>query len=332
MGEKPADEVKQPSEKTEHPTSAADGDEKKVESERKGAEESKAPPPPPQEIVLRVFMHCEGCARKVRRCIKDLDGVEDVVTDCKTHKVVVKGGKADPLKVLERLQRKSHRQVELISSIPKPAAAGEVVEPLKPPEQVSPPEEKKPEVFAVVLKAHMHCEACAEAIKRKIMRMKGVESVEPDFKSSQVTVNGTFDPQALADYVAKRTGKRVAVVKVEPKTTEEKKPAAEDQELKGTDDNNAEKKESNNTGGGAASGGAKLEEEEEGREDPKLELRKYEAYCYYPTQQGHYQVNPLIPPQLRLAAAHQEGHGYGFGYGGYPQMFSDENPNACSVM
>ncbi|RAL42631.1 hypothetical protein DM860_018063 [Cuscuta australis] len=308
MGEekKPADEVKQPSEKTEHPPSAAGGDEKKA------AEESKAPPR--QEVVLRVFMHCEGCARKVRRCLKDLEGVEDVVTDWKTHKIVVKGEKADPLKVLERLQRKSHRQVELISSIPKPAAAEE---PLKPPE----PEEKKPEVFAVVLKAHMHCEACAEAIKRKILKMKGVESVEPDFKSSQVTVNGALDPQTLADYVAKKTGKRVVVVKAEPKT-EEKKPAVEEEESKSTDDK-GEKKESN-AGGGAACTGAKLEEE--GKEDPKLELRKYEAYHYY-------QVNhPLIPQQG--FAAHQEGHGHGhgYGYGGYPQMFSDENPNACSVM
>ncbi|XP_057770230.1 heavy metal-associated isoprenylated plant protein 7-like [Salvia miltiorrhiza] len=49
-------------------------------------------------------------------------GEEDVTTDCKTSKVVVKGEKADPLKVLERVQRKSHRQVELISSIsPLPA-------------------------------------------------------------------------------------------------------------------------------------------------------------------------------------------------------------------
>ncbi|KAL6977903.1 Heavy metal-associated isoprenylated plant protein 7, partial [Sarracenia purpurea var. burkii] len=47
---------------------------------------------------------------------------EDVQTDCKTHKVVVKGEKADPVKVVERVQRKSHRQVELLSPVPKPPA------------------------------------------------------------------------------------------------------------------------------------------------------------------------------------------------------------------
>lgn len=70
-------------------------------------------------------------------------GVEDVVTDCKTHKVVVKGEKADPLKVLERVQKKSHRKVELLSPIPTPEAE----EPKKP-EQEEPAksEEKKDEV------------------------------------------------------------------------------------------------------------------------------------------------------------------------------------------
>ena len=70
-------------------------------------------------------------------------GVDDVVTDCKSHKVVVKGEKADPLKVLERIQRKSHRQVELLSPIPKPQEEKKVQEEEKPKPN---PEEKKEEV------------------------------------------------------------------------------------------------------------------------------------------------------------------------------------------
>lgn len=57
---------------------------KKAEEEKKeekaAPEEGKAakaePPPPPPEIVLRVYMHCEGCARKVRRCLKGFDGMD----------------------------------------------------------------------------------------------------------------------------------------------------------------------------------------------------------------------------------------------------------------
>lgn len=79
-------------------------------------------------------------------------GVEDVITDCKTHKVVVKGEKADPLKVLERIQRKSHRQVELLSPIPKPPE-----EEKKPEEKEKPqPEEKKEEVFTLFTFRHAY--------------------------------------------------------------------------------------------------------------------------------------------------------------------------------
>ncbi|XP_024032238.1 heavy metal-associated isoprenylated plant protein 7-like, partial [Morus notabilis] len=79
------------------------------------------------------------------RCLKGFEGVEDVITDCKSSKVTVKGEKADPLKVLERVQRKSHRQVELISPIPKPPSEEE-----KKPEaekEKPKPEEKKEEVL-----------------------------------------------------------------------------------------------------------------------------------------------------------------------------------------
>ncbi|KAK9102713.1 hypothetical protein Sjap_019967 [Stephania japonica] len=56
-----------------------------------------------EEIVLKVYMHCEGRARKVKRCLKGFQGVEDVERlqstqgDCE-------GKQADPLKVLERVR------------------------------------------------------------------------------------------------------------------------------------------------------------------------------------------------------------------------------------
>jgi len=62
--------------------------------------------------------------------------------------VVVKGEKADPLKVLERIQRKSHRQVELLSPIPKPQEEKKVQEEEKPKPT---PEEKKEEVLVLHL-------------------------------------------------------------------------------------------------------------------------------------------------------------------------------------
>ena len=67
-------------------------------------------------------------------------------TDCKSHKVVVKGKKAaeDPLKVVERVQKKSGRKVELLTPLPPPKP--EKKEEEKKEEEKPKPEEKKEEV------------------------------------------------------------------------------------------------------------------------------------------------------------------------------------------
>ncbi|KAJ8563343.1 hypothetical protein K7X08_031795 [Anisodus acutangulus] len=327
MGEK---EKKQEEVKKEEPPKdekPSGGEEKK---DKKVKEESKEPPPPPPEIVLRVFMHCEGCAHKVRKSLKGFQGVEDVLTDCKTHKVVVKGEKADPLKVLERVQKKSHRQVELLSPIPKPPPAEE---PKKPEEKEAvKPEEKKeePRAITVVLKVQMHCEACAQEIKRRIQRMKGVENAEPDLKNSQVTVKGVFEATKLVEYVSKRTGKRAVIVKVEPekKPAEETKPKEEkksdEKEAKKAEegDNKEEKKEESATAAAPANEEAATTQAKEAvqNDDAKVvEVKKNEFY-YYHHPQNHQLYNP-----------HRFAHDM-YAYPPPPQIFSDENPNACSVM
>ncbi|XP_043706536.1 heavy metal-associated isoprenylated plant protein 7-like [Telopea speciosissima] len=283
-------------------------DDKKTEESKDAKEtdtkESKEPPPP-QEIVLRVYMHCEGCARKVRKCLRGFEGVEDVQTDCKTHKVVVKGEKADPLKVLDRVQRKSHRQVELLSPKPKPPAEDAKKDEDKK-EEVKPEEKKEePQVIIVVLKVHMHCEACAQEIRKRIQRMKGVQAADPDLKNSQVTVKGVFDPPKLVEYVYKRTGKHAAIVKQEPEKKEEEKGKEEKEEKKGEEkDKGGDGGEKKEEGEGKAEAGAGA-----GEDETKVELIKNEFVYYYqyPTKYVPEYVYP-------------------------PQIFSDENPNACSVM
>ncbi|KAH9611698.1 hypothetical protein KSS87_016069 [Heliosperma pusillum] len=326
-GENKVEEKKQEEEKKENEDKPkneekSNGEEKKTEDgdANKDDKDSKEeqPPPPPPDIVLRVFMHCEGCARKVRRCLKSFDGVEDVTTDCKTHKVIVKGEKADPLKILDRVQKKTHRQVELLSPIPKPLTEEEAN---KNDEKDPPkPEEKKeePKVVTVVLKVHMHCEACSLEIKRRIERMKEVEEAIPDLKTSQVTVKGTFDPSKLVEYVYKRTGKRATVVNQDPPPEkkeddkgkdgkEEKNGDGGEEGKKSEGENNGDKKGEAGGGGGdgkpAADGGGDAAFEE----GAKTEFRRNE-FQYY-------------PPRYAM-----EMHAYP------PQIFSDENPNACSVM
>lgn len=308
MGE----EKKNEEQKTEEKKPEAKEEDKKPENQgedKKPQESKEKTPAPPPEIVLKVFMHCEGCARKVRRCLKGFPGVEEVMTDCKSHKVVVKGEKADPQKVLERVQRKSHRQVELISPIPKPPTEEEK----KPEEKEEPaPEEKKeePQIIMVVLKVHMHCEACAQEIKRRILKMKGVESAEPDLKKSEVSVKGVFDPAKLVEFVLKRTGKQAVIVKEEAaekkkgkaeevKAADEKKSEEGEKEKKEEEVKGEEKKE--------GEGGAAAAEEAMTEETKVVEVKKSE-YQYYPPR---YVMEMNAYP---------------------PQIFSDENPHACSVM
>lgn len=277
-------------------------EEPQAKSEDKKPEEEKKKEP--QEIVLKIFMHCEGCAKKIHRCLKGFEGVEDVTTDCKTSKVVVKGEKADPLKVLQRLQRKSHRQVELISPIPEPKPVSD--KPEKKEKEKPKPEEKKEEVVTVVLRVHMHCEACAMEIQKRIMRMKGVESVEPDFKASQVSVKGVFTPEKLVEFIYKRIGKHAAVVKQDPppKPPEKEKETKDKDEKKKEEGQPKEGKEAkeNGGGGGAKGDGAAAEEG-----NKVVDLKKNE-YQYQP---------PRYPVEM-------------FAYP--PQIFSDENPNACTIM
>lgn len=66
-------------------------------------------------------------------------GVEEINIDRENNKVIVKGEKADPVKVFERLQRKYSRNVELISPKPEPLCIVEIVE-----------EEKKPVINSLL--------------------------------------------------------------------------------------------------------------------------------------------------------------------------------------
>ncbi|KAJ4814739.1 Heavy metal transport/detoxification superfamily protein [Rhynchospora pubera] len=324
----------------EKPPEEAKKEEGSGEGEKKeggggGTEEkAEAPPPPPEEIIMRVYMHCEGCARKVKRCLKGFEGVEDVKTDSKAHNVVVKGKKAaeNPMKVVDRVQKKTGRKVELLSPIPPPPPKREEKKKEEEEKKDDAPkqeEKKEPQVITVVLKVHMHCEACAQEIKKRILKMKGVQSAEPNLKASEVAVKGTFDPPAkLIEYVYKRTGKHATIVKTDPpmetppadsaadadKSKDDKKDDKKSDEKKEDGDKKDEKKNDENAGDGEKKDG-----------DPFLEEGPFSVFM------AAKMLNELYQHQHYPRQA--VGYTTGYAYNQYPpQIFSDENPNACSVM
>ncbi|KAG8070775.1 hypothetical protein GUJ93_ZPchr0006g41681 [Zizania palustris] len=275
---------------------------------------------------MRVFMHCEECARKVKKILKGFDGVEDVVADSKAHKVIVKGKKAaaDPLKVVQRVQKKTGRKVELLSPMPPPVGEKKEAEKKEEPEP-SKPEEKEPLVISAVLKVHMHCEACAQVIKKKILKMKGVQSAESDLKASQVTVKGVFEEAKLVDYVHKRTGKNAAIIKSEPVAPPENAGVGNDKDDKKAAEGSEKNEEKKDVGDAVGddkekekekdnSNAADAAEEKDKEKDPTA-IAAANLYMHYPrfSSPGRYGAPGYVYPYA-------------------PQIFSDENPNACSVM
>ncbi|CAN6248363.1 unnamed protein product [Urochloa humidicola] len=310
--EKPKDAAPVAEEKPKE--AAAPAAEEKPKEGGGGGEEKKEeapPPPPPEEVEMRVYMHCEGCARKVKKILRRFDGVEDVIADSKAHKVVVKGKKAaaDPMKVVERVQKKTGRKVELLSPIPPPPEEKKEEE-KEEPEPPKPEEKKEPPVIAVVLKVHMHCEACAEGIRKRILKMKGVQSAEPDLKASEVTVKGVFDEAKLAEYVYKRTGKHAAIIKSEPvappetagsddKAKEEKKAEGGSEEKK--DDGKEEKKDGKEGGGEEKKEDNKEEKKEGGDTAAGDEKDKAEKERRSRTCRGqHVHALPAVPVPRRV--------------------------------
>ncbi|KAF0930065.1 hypothetical protein E2562_027566 [Oryza meyeriana var. granulata] len=209
--------------------------EEQAEKKEEATEEKK--PDEPQEIVLKVDMHCEGCAKKVEKSLLRFEGVENVKADSRSKRVVVKSRTVDPAKVCERVQRKTKRRVELISPLPPPPEE-EKNEETPPP----PPEEKKeepPKAITVILKVHMHCDACAQLLQKRISKIEGVESVETDLPNDQVIVKGVMNPAVLIDSIQRKT-RRPAVIVEEEKPPEEEKKQPEDEAKKPEEEKKAD--------------------------------------------------------------------------------------------
>ncbi|KAF5750414.1 heavy-metal-associated domain-containing family protein [Tripterygium wilfordii] len=305
-------------------------------------------------------MHCEGCAMKIKRAVKHMDGVEDVKADSAANKLTVTG-KVDPTKIKERLEEKTKKKVEIISPQPKKDAAagggGQKENPkekpadksVKKPEEKKSEEEKAPKESTVVLKIRLHCDGCIKKIKKIILKSKGVDSVSIDVPKDLVTVKGTMDVKDLVPYLKEKLKRPVEVV---PAKKEDVAPEKKDKEAAGGDKKGKEvaggDKKDNEKGGdeGKKEGGA-----------AKVEVSKMEYFGYpqpgpsywfdgqtsygqnYVIDSYHqgYAAQGYVPPQSHV----YEHQGYNMPqgyvpvidyYAQPPQMFSDENPNACSIM
>lgn len=314
------------------------GEEKKPEDngadEKKGDEKQ----PEPEPVVLKVDMHCAGCAREVRKSIKRFKGVEHFEIDMHLNKVTVKGN-VDPLKLCERVQKKSGRKTELISPLVLPNKTEE--------KEKNTTEEKKdkqePVVVTVVLNVNMHCEACAQTVKKIILKMKGVQTVDPDFKNQKVTVKGTVEPNRLAEHVYRRTGKRVQIQSIATEGKTQDSDGKTDVGSENKDEvkpvDGEKKEEKKEEGGEEKKEEAKPDEKKDGDGKNESEVKKdgedkkdTEPPAAVKEEDGAKKID-------EIEAVMFEGKKFEASYPRYmiehvypPQLFSDENPNACCIM
>ncbi|KAL8241773.1 hypothetical protein R6Q59_012075, partial [Mikania micrantha] len=140
------------------------------------------------KVVLKVTMHCEECAREVEQRLRNFKGVEDVHTDFR-QKVELLAHKLVPESPMEEFMCLRLRKRE---------------------------KKKEEGLLRVVLKVHLHCEDCAQKIKKTVTKTEGVISAVHDINKSELVVTGSFDVEVLVDSVYKKTGEKVMIVSIEP--------------------------------------------------------------------------------------------------------------------
>ncbi|KAL6533395.1 Heavy metal-associated isoprenylated plant protein 9 [Orobanche minor] len=295
-----AEETKQEENKSE---------EKKEEKAEEKKEEPKKPAAP---FVLLVDLHCMGCAKKIRSSILKIRGVEGVSIDMSKNEVTIKGV-VEPQAVCGRIMKKTRRRAKVLS--PLPEGEGEPM-----PEVVA---SQVSGLTTVELNVNMHCEACAQQLKKKLLKMKGVRTAETEPSSGKVTVTGTMDADRLVDYVYRRTKKQAKIVpqpEPEPENSPEESPKTEE-----------EKKDEKTAAGEGEAKPEEVKKEDGEKKDqppPEVEKKDGDGEAKEESSSGEepsmhkmmYHYNSIYQPLYMIERIPA------------PQLFSDENPNACNIM
>ncbi|KAL3750983.1 hypothetical protein ACJRO7_011894 [Eucalyptus globulus] len=254
-------------------------------------------------VVLKIDLHCRGCEAKIEKFLKKFPGVEKTKVDGGAMKVTVEGH-VDPAKLREKMQEKTKKKVELVSPLPKRDKGQSSDEKKKADEEKKKP--KEPPVTTVVLKfSCLHCEGCIQKIRKIITKTKGVLDVEFNRDKDTATVRGAMDAKALAENLREQMKRAVEIV---PPKKDKDGGEAKDKEGGGGKNRNVGGSGCSCKGAAGAAAGIV-------------------GGCWWEKAEGQ-------------RMEYQGPCGYGYGGGVYwepmhlhaPQLFSDENPNACSLM
>ncbi|XP_031380105.1 heavy metal-associated isoprenylated plant protein 9-like isoform X1 [Punica granatum] len=274
LGKVAAEEKKAAEDQEKKNEEKAEDDENKKGKEEKAEEEPKPPTPPPAPLILHVDLHCVGCVKKIKTFLLKTRGVEEVEVDMEQNQVKIKGV-VSPQSLCDKISKKTKRRANVIH--PLPSAEGDPL-----PELVI---SQVSGLATVELSVYVHCEGCAKQLQRKILKMRGVQTVATEASSGRVTVTGTMDPNELARYVYRRTKKQAQIIpqpepvpKPEPEKKEEGKGAGEQPEeiKKGSDEDGNDKEEKKEEGDHKGGLDGKEGKEERSEEDHQKDGPKQE--------------------------------------------------------
>ncbi|XP_076909381.1 heavy metal-associated isoprenylated plant protein 3-like [Bidens hawaiensis] len=252
--------------------------------------------------VLKIDMHCEGCAGKIVKSVNSLNGVESVKRRNNNMNEIIVVGKFDPVELCESVKGRIKRKVELISPVTKRKNSGDEEQKKQQKQFTAVVSDesalKKLPVTTTVLKVSLHCRGCIEKIEKMVRKTEGFVEMSIDKSKDLVTVKGAMDMNALAVAIKNKLKKDFEIV-----------------QAKGGGDGG--KKGKSGGGGGGDKG------EEKGKESGGVGPATvgYNQRMEYFASQGQY----MYPQYVNRPE-------YTYNYMNATQMFNDENANACVVM
>ncbi|KAK4268019.1 hypothetical protein QN277_024726 [Acacia crassicarpa] len=241
----------------------AAGKEEKKEDKGKEKEEKKEG----SEVINAIYkvnLHCQQCVRKIKKHLLVTQGVQNVETDMEKGEIKVKG-KLDPLKILELIEKKSNKKVELISPKIK----------IEPPKEKPKEIKKEPIIRTITAKVHMHCDKCERDLKTKLIKHRGIFSVKTDQEAEIVIIEGSIEPERLLRFLKRKVHKNAEIIS----SKDEKK--VEDKEKGKAVESTKEKGEGKSTGESKE----KEKEKKKGGEQEKEEKREEKSVVVVSTKE-----------------------------------------------
>ncbi|CAN4120357.1 unnamed protein product [Withania somnifera] len=224
-------------------------------------------------------------------------------------------GKVDPVMLREKVEEKTHKHVEVISPVPKKGGDSGAGEDKKNKGNDNNTKQKERPITTVVLKVHLHCQGCIQKIYKIVTKFKGYKEMKVDKQKDLVTVTGSMDMKELAEMLKKHLKKEVEIVPPKKEAGEKKeKGGGGSDNGKGKEKMKMKMKDELDVGGG----GEMMRMGSNIGNGLQMMHQQVQFGYLYPYMYGP--VGSVYPTDPYPVSIHA------------PQLFSDENPNACSIM